>query len=289
MCLTHRRCGVAVFILALLTNVGAWSAESRKECERDFAPQSGQSGKDVIWVPTRDELVMAMLKAAQVTAKDFVIDLGSGDGRIPIAAAKHFGAKALGIEYNPQMVQLAQCYVRAEGLTDKVEMRQADIFETDFSDATVLTLYLLSDLNMKLRPTILKMKPGTRVVSNSFEMGDWPPDEEIEVTNGFSPRGYLWIVPAPVQGTWSFREQGGKHHFQLEIEQTFQNIEVSVAGEPPQASVSEATLRGPQLAFTLAGPDGKPLTFEGTVDEDAIDAATRRGGATVKYVGKRVR
>src|SRR5690606_9041896 len=106
-----------------------------------------------------------------------VVDLGSGDGRIPIAAAKHFGARALGIEYNPKMVKLAQCYVRAEGLSQKVTIKQGDIFEEDFSDATVVTMYLLSELNMRLRPTILKMRPGTRVVSNSFKMGEWSPDE----------------------------------------------------------------------------------------------------------------
>ncbi|PZN34245.1 MAG: SAM-dependent methyltransferase, partial [Proteobacteria bacterium] len=186
----------AVLPIALVCLAGiASGAESRQQCERDFSPRSGQPGKDVIWVPTREELVNAMLTAAKTGPEDFVVDLGSGDGRIPIAAAKRFGARALGIEYNPQMVELAQCYVRSEGLEDRVEIRQADIFETDFSDATVLTLYLLSDLNMKLRPTILALRPGTRVVSNSFKMGEWEPDQDIEVENSYA-HAYLWIVPA---------------------------------------------------------------------------------------------
>lgn len=281
-----RAIAAVAIVAALVASPGAWG-ENPEQCRRDFDPKSGQPGKDVIWVPTRDELVMAMLKAAKVTANDYVIDLGSGDGRIPIAAAKHFGAKALGIEYNPQMVRLAQCYVRAEGLGDKVRIRHADIFQTDFRDATVLTLYLLSDINMRLRPTILKMRPGTRVVSNSFEMGDWPPDEEIELADDSTPRAHLWIVPAPVQGAWMFREEGGAQGFQLEIEQTFQHIEAAVTGAAPTASVRDARLRGADLEFTLLNKDQQPLALKGRVEEDTIRLFTRRNGKIVRYIGER--
>lgn len=284
----QRAISVVFAATLLLASVGGWSADGsqeREQCEREFSPRSGQSGKDVIWVPTQEELVMAMLKAAKVTAKDYVIDLGSGDGRIPIAAAKHFGAKALGVEYNPQMVQLAQCYVRAEGLEDKVQIKEADIFKTDFSDATVVTMYLLSNLNMKLRPTILKLKPGTRIVSNSFDMGDWHADQDVEAPNGYS-RGYLWIVPADAKGTWSFSEQGGDDEFRLSIDQTYQDIEISAPGKTT-ATIRDAKLRGAEIVFTLADGSGQARAFKGRVEDDKIHISTRRDGKVVKYVGRR--
>ena len=153
-----------IFAALVLTCGSASAADSaRDQCAQQFSPRSGQAGKDVIWVPTLDALVTAMLKAAKVGPQDYVIDLGAGDGKIPISAAKHFGARSLGVEYNPQMVQLARCYVRSEGLNDRVRVIQADIFAVDFSEATVLTLYLLPELNLRLRPKILRLKPGTRV------------------------------------------------------------------------------------------------------------------------------
>ena len=151
---------------------------------------------------------------AQVTKADLVYDLGAGDGKIAIAAAKEFGATAVGVEYDPDMAKLAQCFVQAEGLGEKrASIVQGDIFETDFSSATVVTLYLLPELNLRLRPTILKMKPGTRVVSHSFLMDDWEPDERSVTEDGAA---YLWIVPAKVAGTWDFKQQGGKGAFSRE-------------------------------------------------------------------------
>ncbi len=282
---TPRRCQPILAIVALSLGLSAWGAENRAACEREFAPRSGQAGKDVIWVPTQEDLVMAMLKAANVTEKDYVVDLGSGDGRIPIAAAKHFGAKATGIEYNPQMVRLAQCLVRAEGLTDKVQIKEGDIFKTDFSDATVVTMYLLSDLNTKLRPTILKMKPGTRVVSNSFRMGEWEPDEDIEPENGYT-RGYLWIVPAQVSGNWTLRQQGGENELGMRIEQQFQKIDVSLPGQSG-FTVQSANLRGADIELTLLDSQKQTVTLKGRVDDDTMRLAGRRGGKAVTYVGRR--
>lgn len=282
--LTLTRFVVAAFALTMCLN--AWGASSsRAECEREFSPRSGQAGKDVIWVPTQEDLVMAMLKAAKVTEKDYVVDLGSGDGRIPIAAAKHFGAKATGIEYNPDMVRLAQCYVRAEGLQDKVEIKQADIFETDFSDATVVTMYLLSDLNLKLRPTILKMKPGTRVVSNSFRMGEWEPDADVEPDGGYS-RGYLWIVPAQVSGNWTLRQEGGDDNLRMRIDQQFQKIEVSLPGQSG-FTVQGASLRGADIELTLLDAQKRPLALKGRVDDDTMRLTGQRGGKPVTYVARR--
>jgi len=163
-----------------------------------YQPRVGQEGKDVVWVPTTNELVSIMLRTAKVNSTDLVYDLGSGDGRIAITAAKDVGARAIGIEFNPEMAQLAQRNVDRSGVSDRVKIINGDIFVEDFSKATVVTMYLLPELNLALRPTILKMKPGTRVTSHAFNMGDWDADVEID-----SPaRAYYWVVPAQVQGEW---------------------------------------------------------------------------------------
>jgi len=260
---------------------GAAQPGGRERCEKTYPPQMGQRGKDVIWIPTLDELVRAMLKAAGTGPDDYVIDLGSGDGKIPIAAARDFGARALGVEYDARLVKLAQCYVRAEELTDRVEIRQADIFATDFSQATVLTLYLLTDLNLKLRPTILKMRPGTRVVSNSFKMGDWSPDEFIESEIG-NTRAYLWIVPADIGGTWTFRERDGARTFRTQLTQHYQEV-AAAAGSAGAASVRDIKLRGSAIEFTVVGLAVSPIRLTGEVS----GASMRVAGANVAFVGTR--
>jgi hypothetical protein len=225
-----------------------------------FEPQVGQAGKDVIWVPTPDEVVDRMLTMAQVGPNDFHMDLGSGDGKIVIAAAKR-GAKALGIEYNPDMVKLAQDNAQKAGVSDKASFRKADIFQTDFSQATVITLYLLPALNMRLRPQILSMKPGTRVVSHSFTMEDWEADE-ISTMDG--RRAYFWIVPANVMGTWNLDAGGTKA--ELNLEQTFQKINGTVAlGHNVQGGLREARLRGPAIAFAYVDDKGMRRDFTGSV------------------------
>ncbi|MGZ5223395.1 MAG: SAM-dependent methyltransferase, partial [Burkholderiales bacterium] len=166
---------------------------------KDFTPSVGQEGKDVIWVPTPQSLVDRMLQMADTKSTDFVIDLGAGDGRTVITAAKKFGARALGIEYNPDMVELAKRNAEKEGVAGRAQFIRADIFQTDFTQATVLTLYLLPSLNVKLRPTILNMKPGTRVVSHAFTMDDWQADQ-VDSSEGRT--AYMWIVPAKAAGTW---------------------------------------------------------------------------------------
>ena len=163
-----------------------------------YNPRIGQEGKDVVWVPTGNELLANMLKTAKVTSNDLVYDLGSGDGRIAIAAAKDFGARSIGIEFNPEMAKLAQRNADRSGVSDRVKIINGDIFKEDFSKATVITMYLLPDLNIALRPTILKMKPGTRVTSHAFNMGDWEADVEIDTP----AKAYYWVVPAQVAGEW---------------------------------------------------------------------------------------
>lgn len=278
--------------VALLFSIGwlAWQAVSAatptdESCEQ-LEPRIGHSGKDVMWVPTNDALVKAMLEAAGTNRNDYVIDLGAGDGKIPIAAARDFGARALGIEYDEQLVKLAQCKVRAAGVADKVEIRRADLFETDFSQATVLTLYLLSDLNMRLRPRILKMRPGTRVVSNTFRMGDWEPDQTI-TTEASAATAYLWIVPARVQGTWTFLSQDGSDRFRLELTQKFQKIEGTLLGSARSATVRDALLRGDHIELTIVGHGPERLKLSGTVRGDKIEAIAERDGKRLRYTGTR--
>src|SRR5574341_2301880 len=204
------------FLLLTLSLIGV-SGEIRA-ASQEYEPQVGQEGKDVVWVPTPQALVDKMLDIAKVTPKDYVIDLGSGDGRTVITAAKR-GSKALGIEYNPDMVELSKRNAAAEGVSDKASFVKADLFESDFSQAQVITMFLLPSINVKLRPKILDLKPGTRIVSNSFDMEDWKPDR-TENAEGCSNwcTAHLWIVPAKVGGTWKL-PQG-----ELAIKQTFQMI-----------------------------------------------------------------
>ncbi|HEY8508149.1 MAG TPA: class I SAM-dependent methyltransferase [Steroidobacteraceae bacterium] len=269
-------------MLVLLLSVALQAqGKTREDCEKIYSPQIGQDGKDVIWVPTDDALVERMLEMAKVTKDDLVYDLGAGDGKIAIAAAKKFGARAVGVEYNPDMVKLAQCMAEVEGVADRAKIIQGDIFETDFSDATVVTLYLLPSLNLRLRPTLLDMKPGTRVVSHSFTMDDWTPDQESEMEGG---NAYLWIVPAKVAGTWTFREQDGNGQFVAKLDQTFQELKVT-AGERGR-KLTEGRLNGSDIEFIV--DDGRERAeVKGRVNGDRIEAKVTRNGKTTNYIGRR--
>lgn len=233
-----------------------------------------------MWVATIDEVVGAMLRAANVTNRDRVVDLGSGDGKIPIAAARQFGAHALGIEYNPQLVQLAQCYARAEHIDDKVRFQQGDIFSTDFSDATVVMLYLSPTINLKLRPTLLAMRPGTRIVSNAFDMADWKPDRQVEATVG-NTRAFLWIVPSRIEGEWRFTEVGGEESFTVKLRQNFQRLEASPATKT-HAAVKGGRVLGTQMEIVVEGVG----TLTGEVVGDRILVAT--AGTTRRFVGRQL-
>jgi SAM-dependent methyltransferase len=268
-------------LIACLALSAAVHGETREDCERDFKPETGQPGKDVVWVPTNDALVERMLTMAAVKPSDLVYDLGAGDGKIAIAAARDFGARAVGVEYNPDMAKLGQCFARAEGVEKRARIVQGDIFETDFSEASVVTLYLLPELNLRLRPTILKMKPGTRVVSHSFMMEDWEPDERSSTEDG---QAYLWIVPANVGGTWTFKRKDGRDQFSVHLEQRFQ--EISGAAGDGKAPLTAAKLKGAQI--DLSFPEEKGVTtLEGQANGDRIEARVTRAGKTAAYVGVR--
>src|SRR5688572_2102184 len=220
---SHLSRTLAALIAAALFALPAAAQNAGKEnAAKEYTPQVGQEGKDVIWVPTPQALVDKMLDMAKLTPKDIHYDLGSGDGRTVITAAKR-GVQAVGVEFNPDMVTLSERAAAKEGVTAKAKFINGDIFQTDFSHATVVTLYLLPSLNLKLRPTILKMKPGTRVVSHAFSMDDWQPDQTDNVEGRTA---YLWIVPAQVEGTWRWSVAGsGQKEYELVLRQQFQQVE----------------------------------------------------------------
>ncbi len=258
-----------LFACAAATALTLVAAPSLSQAQ-EFQPSVGQMGKDVIWVPTAQGLVDRMLEMAKVTTNDFLIDLGSGDGRTVITAAKR-GVKALGVEYNPDMVALSRRNAEKEG-AKLAEFVQGDIFEYDFSKATVLTLFLLPQLNLRLRPIILNMKPGTRVVSNSFDMGDWTADEVAEAKNECQTycRAMLWIVPAKVQGDWTVN--GGR----ISLNQAFQNVTGSMNLGGTQSPITNGKLNGENFNFEVAGKQFKSkvteTSIEGTLGSDTFVA-----------------
>ena len=250
--------------------------------QQKYEPQVGQAGKDVIWVPTPDEVVDRMLTMAQVGPGDIHFDLGAGDGKIAIAAAKR-GAKATGIEYNPDMAKFANANAEKAGVAGvgpgKAIIRQADIFQTDFSNATVVTLYLLPSLNMKLRPQLLSMRPGTRVVSHSFTMEDWEADE-ISVMDG--RRAYFWVVPANVMGTWML--DAGSQKTEMQLEQHFQKINGTVTLDKVQAGLRDPKMRGSQILFAYVDNTGNRRDFAGIVNGNRMEGTFRDGkGAEGKW------
>ena len=218
-----------------------------------YVPKRGQMGKDVMWLPTSDDLVFKMLDAAQVGPRDELVDLGAGDGKIPIAAARQFGARAWGIEYNKDLAALAQRNAQRAGVAKRVRIVHGDIFKEDFSKATVVTMYLMEELNTQLRPTILAMKPGTRVLSNTFSMGDWEPDQVIRVSNG---TGYFWTVPANVAGLWTLSGLDENGNATLKLEQSFQRLGGSLTLQGKTQNLLGARIEGSVLHFSFINADG---------------------------------
>lgn len=256
---SYRACKLGFALLVVFLHASAaWSQAA------EYQPQVGQEGKDVIWVPTPQALVDKMLDMAKVTPKDYVIDLGSGDGRTVITAAKR-GSKALGIEYNPDMVALSKRNAAKEGVSDKASFVKADLFESDFSQAQVITMFLLPDINLKLRPKILDLKPGTRIVSNSFTMGEWTADETATVKDGCASycTAHLWIVPAKVEGTWQL-PQG-----ELTLRQNFQMLTGSLKTGSGVLQITDGKMTGEQISFTAGG-----TTYRGRVNGNTIEGTT---------------
>ncbi len=210
---SYRTRQLLLVLCLILAAAPAFAQATQTQKPQPFQPQVGQGGKDVVWVPTPQTLVDKMLDMAGVTSQDFVMDLGSGDGRTVITAAKR-GARAMGIEYNPDMVELSKQNAEKAGVTGRAEFVKADLFETDLSKATVITMFLLPDINLRLRPKILDLKPGTRVVSNTFTMEDWNADEIATVGEDCTSwcTALFWIVPAKAGGTWTVPEWRADAH-----------------------------------------------------------------------------
>ncbi|MGB2715348.1 MAG: class I SAM-dependent methyltransferase [Vicinamibacterales bacterium] len=266
----RHRFGFPGFLLALVISAAPLFAQATQTppkpqtqkpatAQKPYEPQVGQEGKDVVWVPTPQALVDKMLDMAKITPQDFLMDLGSGDGRTVITAAKR-GTRAMGIEYNPDMVELSKRNAAAAGVSDKAAFAKADLFETDFSKATVITMFLLPSINMKLRPTILNLKPGTRVVSNTFTMEDWQADETSTISDDCTSwcTALLWIVPAKVEGAWSM-PQG-----ELKLTQQFQNVTGTLG-----STAVTGKLRGNDLTFTAGN-----VKYSGKVEGNMIHGAT---------------
>jgi SAM-dependent methyltransferase len=255
--------------------LSATAACAFAQATTEFQPEVGQEGKDVVWVPTPEQLVQKMLDMAKVTSRDFVMDLGSGDGRTVIAAARR-GARALGIEYNPDMVELSRRNAAKAGLGDRAAFEKADLFQTDLSRATVITMFLLSDINLKLRPTILSLKPGTRVVSNTFRMGDWEPDETAEVGCDSYCTAYLWIVPARVEGTW----KTGRG--ELTLKQKYQTFTGTLGSGGKSVAVQRGRVRGEQISFVADGAE-----YRGRVGDNGIEGTIKSAGRSESWKATR--
>ena len=266
------RIGLPV-LLASALSLGSMTSWAQQAPATAYEPVRGQAGKDVIWIPTPEPLVEKMLNAARVSSEDRVFDLGAGDGIIAITAAKKFGAQSVGIEYNPQMADFARRKVREAGMADKVRIITGDIFKEDFSSATVVTLYLLPDLNLRLRPILLGMKPGTRVVSHAFTMGDWEPEETLEHETA---RAYLWIVPARIEGDWNLTGmEGGAARI------TFRQSLQAIGGLMAQARNTQpligARVRGEEIRFQFTGADRALHSFTGRVVGNKIRGTVQSG------------
>src|SRR6266478_3772024 len=261
-------------LLVLFLSLGAACVDAQAQpAKQQFEPRVGQEGKDVVWVPTPQPLVDKMLRLAKVTPKDYLIDLGSGDGRTVITAAKH-GTKALGIEYNPDMVELSKRNAAKEGVSDKATFMKADLFASDFSQATVITMFLLPDINLKLRPKILDMKPGTRIVSNTFTMGDWAADETATVTDDCISycTALLWIVPAKVAGTWQL-PQG-----ELTLSQDFQIISGTLKAGGNTTAIADGKVHGDEISFTAG-----TAQYSGRIAGNTINGTVKSGGSTSNW------
>ena len=268
--------------LTLAVSVGAAAAQSTP-----FEPKVGQDGKDVVWVPTAQDLVDRMLEMAKVTPQDYVIDLGSGDGRTVITAAK-LGVKAHGIEYDEKLVELSKQNAAKANVSDKATFAKADIFESDFSQATVITIFLLEQLNLKLRPTLLGLKPGTRLVTNTFKMGDWKHDAAVELKAGCTTycNAYLWIVPAQVAGQWQVAHEGDNAAAPLAmtLKQDFQ--EVTGTAEPAGGKVADVVMsvNGAQISFKVGGAE-----YKGKAEGESAAGTYRIGDRSGNWKATRVK
>lgn len=250
-----------------------------KQLNKDYQPEPGQEGKDVRWFPTPQLLVEKMLDMAKVTPADFLVDLGSGDGRTVITAAKR-GVRAVGIEYDGDLVELSKKNAIKEGVDDKVEFIKTDLFLYDFSKATVVTMFLLPEINLRLRPRLLNMKPGTRIVSTTFTMQNWQYDNMVKIADKTSEwtTAYLWIVPAKVAGNWKFT--GGE----LRLNQQFQMVSGELFREGKPFKITSGRLNGNEISFSVEG-----TVYKCFVENNSMKGTARNNGKASVWTAERVK
>jgi SAM-dependent methyltransferase len=277
-----RRSTAALSLLLLAAADGPPPPRSIEACRNAHPAAWGRAGKDVPWVPTFDAVILAMLSMAQVTAQDRVLDLGAGDGRIAIAAAKPpFSARAVGIEYDAELVGLAGCLVAADGLADRVRIVRGDIFKEDLGQPSVVTLFLLPQINLCLRHRLLALEPGTRVVSHQYAMGDWKADQSVRIQGRDV---FLWVVPARVDGLWDFRDSEGAT-WAVDLRQTFANLSGEVTRAGARVPLRSAGLRGAEVRFTFDTAGGASR-FSGTVRGSEITGVLLSGSVARTAVGR---
>lgn len=259
-----------------------------------FALAAQAAEPRVPYVPTPQEVVERMLEIAKVASSDYLIDLGSGDGRIVVTAAKKYGTRGFGVDINPERIREANENAKAAGVLDKVAFYQRDLFATDLSNASVITMYLLPRVNLELRPKLLDLKPGTRIVSHDFSMEDWKPDAHVKMqvkekygASGGTSDIYFWVIPAKIAGTWQWDLAiGGKSYpYQASLAQKFQEITGAAKAASGEARLQNARLRGERIRFSFTAPvDGQPVKYEfsGTVDGDTITGTARLTGAKIQ-------
>lgn len=277
-----RHTAAAAALLLLAAAPALAQPRTRQDCEAAFPAAWGRAGKDVPWVPTFDAVILTMLGMAHVTSEDRVLDLGAGDGRIAITAAKPpYGAHAVGIEYDPELAKLAGCLAEAEGVADKVKIVEGDIFKEDFGGASVVTMYLLPQINRCVRPRLLAMAPGTRVVSHQYPIADWAPEQSLQVQGR---NVHLWVVPARVDGIWDF-EESGSTPFTVDLRQSFDAVTGTITRADHGAALGPAKLEGALLRFTFDSA-GAAARFSGTVHGEEITGVLSTGTAARTAVGR---
>jgi SAM-dependent methyltransferase len=259
---------ITALLVSVLNAAPAFAQQTQTQTQTPFEPQVGQAGKDVVWVPTDQQLVEKMLDIAKITAQDFVMDLGSGDGRNIIGAAKR-GARAIGVEYNPQMVELSRENAKKAGVADRATFIEGDMYEADISKATALVLFLLPVNLEKLTPKFLDLKPGTRIVDNTFAIPGWEPDytEKLEADCQTWCSALLWIVPAKVHGDWRLPDG------EITFDQKFQMVTGSVKTASGAAEIESGRLRGEEITFTAGGNQ-----YTGRVTGDTIQGRVKGSG-----------
>ena len=274
----------ALALLGIISLAASALAQDPQLGDDLYRPRLRQPGKDVMWLPTPEAMVTRMLEAARTSRDDIVYDLGAGDGRRAIAAAKQFGARAVGIEYDANLAALARRNAERAGVADRVAIVQGDIFNEDFSQATVVTLYLLPDLNQQLRSQLLKMKPGTRVVSHLWDMGEWEPDDTLRAGDN---EAFVWIVPAAVGGRWRVPEGNGLWEAQIDITQRFQRIGGTLTIRGETQPLLGAFVRGATLGFTFVAPEGGVRSVRARVDGNVFDGSLQFAGQLTPIRGRR--